>query len=345
MSKLEIEGAFTSKYGRQSVNREFVFFLLPSFSAMSVCSAIEVLSKANDAGAFPAYSWQIVSQNGHAMQASGTGISLDVDGPMEPIERDKTIIICGGERIADEVDRDVSGWLRKAVRHGASCGAIGGGIGVLLQCGLASGYPVSSHWSVSMALQETYPDIDITRSVFELTDKVSTCAGGVAALDLFLNLVAHQNSEDCAQSTAAALVCSSIRDKHHEQTMSLSCRVGCSSPYLDKAVDLMHRNIETVASPSWIAGQIGISTRQLERLFKRHLGLSPKAYSTKLRLEHARVLLQQTRLSIIEVYLATGFQNLGHFSKLYKQRFSITPTSERGLTGAQKPAATRIYLE
>lgn len=54
---------------------------------MSGCSAIEVLSKANDAGAVPANYWQIISQDGHAMQALGTGINLDVDGSMEPIER------------------------------------------------------------------------------------------------------------------------------------------------------------------------------------------------------------------------------------------------------------------
>lgn len=216
---------------------------------------------------------------------------------------------------------------------------------MLLQIGLASGHPVASHWSVRVALQEIYPDVDITGSVFELSDKVASCAGGVATLDLFLNLVARQNSEECAQSTAAALVCSSIRDKHHEQTMSLSCRVACPSPHLEQAVDLMHRHVDAAISPSWIASQIGISTRHLERLFAKYLNMTPKAYSTKLRLELARTMLQQTRLAIAEVSLATGFQNTSHFSRLYKRRFAITPYSERGLTAVQQPEVAKVCLE
>ncbi len=333
MTKLKMEAEFSSQLARQAVTREFVFFLLPSFSTMSVSTAIEILSKANQAGAVPAYSWQVVSQSGQSMRAE-TGLSLDVDGGLEQIGSNKTVVICGGERINDLVDREVSSWLRRAVRHGASCVALGGGVSVLLQCGLTFGQPVASHWSLGMALQETYPESQITRSIFEMSDKLASCAGGSATVDLFLNLVAQQNSKDCAQRTSAALVCSSIRDKHNEQTMSLSCRVGCSSRHLEQAVDLMYGSLESPESPSCIARQIGISTRQLERLFAKHLGLSPKAYSTKLRLEHARTLLQQTRLPVVEVCLASGFQNTSHFSKLYKRRFAISPTSERGLTEA-----------
>ncbi len=341
MSKLELEAVFSETSGTQAVTRDFVFFLLPSFSAMSVCAAIEVLSQANEAGATPAYTWQVVSQSGSAMRAE-TGLRLDVDAGLDPVGSNKTIIICGGERIDDAVDPDVRHWLQRAARHGASYGALGGGVSVLLQCGLASGHPIAAHWSVLLALQETYPDVEITRSVFELTDKVASCVGGTATVDLFLNLVARHNSDDCAQTAAATLACSSIRDKHHEQTMSMSCRVGCPSPHLEQAVNLMHRNTENPVSPARIASLVGISTRQLERLFSKHLGLPPKAYSTKVRLEQARTLLQQTRLPIVEVSFATGFQSTSHFSKLYKRRFSISPSCERGLTEGRKSGSSEM---
>ena len=73
-----------------------------------------------------------------------------------------------------------------------------------------------------------------------------------------------------------------------------------------------------------------MSTRQLERLFRRYLSRSPKRYYMELRLHKARNLLMQTDMSVINVALACGFASPSHFSKCYRAHYSTTPYRERG---------------
>ncbi len=92
----------------------------------------------------------------------------------------------------------------------------------------------------------------------------------------------------------------------------------------------MENNIEDPISPSLLAKQVGVSTRQLERLFRRYLSRSPKRYYMELRLQKARHLLMQTDMTVINVALACGFASPSHFSKCYRVQYNITPYRERG---------------
>ena len=79
-----------------------------------------------------------------------------------------------------------------------------------------------------------------------------------------------------------------------------------------------------------ILDRAGLSTRQLERLFRRYLNRSPKRYYMELRLQKARNLLMQTDMSVINVALACGFASPSHFSKCYRAHYDTTPYRERG---------------
>lgn len=91
----------------------------------------------------------------------------------------------------------------------------------------------------------------------------------------------------------------------------------------------MKTNIEDPIAPSQIAGTLGISTRQLERLFGKYLNTSPKKYYMEMRLERARHLLVQTEMSIIDVAIACGFGSPGHFARVYRTAFGMTPMMQR----------------
>jgi transcriptional regulator GlxA family with amidase domain len=330
MTKFETSPFFACDYVSSDIQRQFVFFLLPSFSAMDVSIAIEVLFEANLAGATPAYSWRIQNETGENMTAR-SGLTMAVDGGLESIERGTTIIVCGGNRMEKKSSKFVLHWLRKSGRHGATLGAIGSGCSILAEAGLLSNRNVAVHWAISTAMKETYPDIKVKQSVFEIADQAMTCAGGIATLDMFLALVAKHQGNECGQYTAASLVCSNIRDSQNEQTLSPSCQLGSQSEPLIAAVKLMYESIEDPLALTVIAQEVGISCRQLERLFAKYLGMPPKRYNNKLRLEHARRLLQQTQATILEVSIASGYANQGRFSTQYRKRFGITPTAERGI--------------
>ena len=93
---------------------------------------------------------------------------------------------------------------------------------------------------------------------------------------------------------------------------------------------MMEQNIEEPISPAILANHVGMSTRQLERLFRRYVNRSPKRYYMELRLGKARNLLMQTDMSVINVALACGFTSPSHFSKCYRAQYDTTPYRERG---------------
>jgi len=95
----------------------------------------------------------------------------------------------------------------------------------------------------------------------------------------------------------------------------------------------MENNLEDPLRPDEIAEAIELSTRQLERLFAKHLGMSPKRHYLQLRLEKARGLLRQTNLSVTDICVACGFRSLSHFSKSYRGTFGLSPGQEKRGTG------------
>jgi transcriptional regulator GlxA family with amidase domain len=162
-----------------------------------------------------------------------------------------------------------------------------------------------------------------------------TTAGGTSSIDLMLKIVADDHGEDLANAVADQLIYSSIRTDQDTQRLSVPTRIGVRHPKLSQVIQIMEANIEEPISPSILAQDVGMSTRQLERLFRRYLNRSPKRYYMELRLQKARNLLMQTDMSVINVALACGFASPSHFSKCYRAHYDNTPYRERGSHAAR----------
>jgi transcriptional regulator GlxA family with amidase domain len=128
-----------------------------------------------------------------------------------------------------------------------------------------------------------------------------------------------------------------IRDRHDQQRMSLPARLGVRHPKLLSIIEIMEKNLEEPLPRSELARLADLSTRQLERLFRKYLSRSPARYYLELRLNRARLLLLQTNMSVIDVALACGFVSASHFSKCYRDFFGRTPRKERGLPSLPSP--------
>jgi transcriptional regulator GlxA family with amidase domain len=113
--------------------------------------------------------------------------------------------------------------------------------------------------------------------------------------------------------------------------MSLLVRLGVRHPKLLSVIEVMEKNLEEPLNRIDLARDANLSTRQLERLFRKYLNRSPARYYLELRLDKARLLLLQTNMSIIDVALACGFVSASHFSKCYRDFYGRTPRKERGL--------------
>jgi transcriptional regulator GlxA family with amidase domain len=308
----------------------FALVVLPEFTMMPVTSAIEPLRIANRQSEKSLYKWTMHSLDGKPVPASN-GILAMVDGDLEAIPQGATVIVCGGLNVQKHTDKHLLSWLRKAARRGSDIGAVCTGAHVLAEAGLLDEYKCTIHWENLPGFTEAFPEIDATGGLFEIDRDRFTSAGGTTALDMMLTMIATQHGADLAAAVAEAVLHSPIRHHSEHQRMSLPARIGARHPKLVGIIGEMEKNLEDPLPPSVLAKQAGLSTRQLERLFRRYLDRSPKRYYLELRLKKARSLLLQTGLSVINVALACGFSSPSHFSKCYRAFYGRTPYRERGI--------------
>ena len=172
--------------------------------------------------------------------------------------------------------------------------------------------------------------------LFEIDRKRITCAGGTAAIDMMLHRMWAQHGQDLAVAVSEQLLHDRIRNPGDHQRMALGVRLGVRHPKLLAAIKAMEENLEEPLTRGELADMASLSTRQLERLFRKYMNRSPARYYLELRLNKSRLLLLQTPMPVIDVALACGFVSASHFSKCYRDFFGKTPRQER--SGTVDPA-------
>ena len=314
--------------------RRFVFVLLRDFTMLSFACAVEPLRIANRMAGRPVYSWVLAGEGGESMTCSnGTVFKLDID--LGELSRDDTVLVCGGIDVQAATTRPILNWLRREARRGVTIGGLCTAAHALARAGLLDGRKATIHWENQDSFMEEFEEVNLTKSVFVIDGNRLTTAGGTASIDLMLKLIADDHGEDLANAVADQLIYSSIRTDQDTQRLSIPTRIGVRHPKLSRVIQIMEQQVEEPISPATLAHDVGLSTRQLERLFRRYLDRSPKRYYMELRLQKARNLLMQTDMSVINVALACGFASPSHFSKCYRAHYGTTPYRERGTQGVR----------
>jgi transcriptional regulator GlxA family with amidase domain len=309
--------------------KRYVFVLIEDFTLLSFASALESLRIANRMAGREAYQWRIIGEGGVEVRCSAGSI-FRLDGDLDELSRDDTLMICSGVNVQQFTTKKLLGWVRREARKGIPVAGLCTAAYSLAKAGLLDDKRATIHWENHDSFSEEFPEVELTKSVFVVDGNRLTTAGGTSSLDLMLKLIAKDLGEDLANAVADQLIYSSIRTDQDTQRLSVPTRIGVRHPKLSQVIQIMESNIEEPISPSILAKDVGMSTRQLERLFRRYLNRSPKRYYMELRLQKARNLLMQTDMSVINVALACGFASPSHFSKCYRAHYDTTPYRERG---------------
>jgi transcriptional regulator GlxA family with amidase domain len=307
--------------------------MLENFTLIAFAGAIEPLRIANRMAGRALYEWQVVSETGGPVTASN-GVVVQADGGLGELGRETAIIVVGGLQVKQAISKPILTWLRREARRGMAIGAVCTGAQVIAQAGLLEGRRCTIHWENHDSFEEDFPDIELTQNVYVIDRDRYTAAGGAASTDLMLKLIAQRHGAELANLVADQMIHTSIRSDRDEQRLSIPTRIGVRHPKLATVIHRMEAHIEEPVSPMILARDVGMSTRQLERLFRRYLNRSPKRYYMELRLGKARNLLMQTDMSVINVALACGFASPSHFSKCYRALYKTTPYRERGTSEA-----------
>lgn len=308
--------------------QRFVFLTLHQYSFIALSSAVEALRMANRVAGQEAYEWSIVSLDGQPTPASN-GLSLSPTLSVEAMGPANIVFVCGGLEVERAATPELLALLRRLAQRHVPLGALCTGGYALAKAGLLDKYKAVVHWENMSALEEQFPAVQFSKQLYAIDRNRYTCSGGVAPLDLMLNIIKDHLGRDIAPMISDQFILDRIRSDQDRQHVPLLARVGLFHENLIEAAALMEANLEEPLSLDEIAKLVGVSRRQIERLFKRYVGEVPTKYYLDMRLRRARSLLLQTSLSIMEVAVACGFQSPPHFSKCYRDLFGHTPSAER----------------
>ncbi len=300
---------------------------MPGFPLLPYASAIEPLRAANVLADRALYSWHHLTPFGLPAQASN-GISIAPDLDWQMAASLDLLIVCAGASVTGLHDADTERRLAMLARQGTRMGSVSAGTYLLARAGLLNGYRFTLHWELAPGFQEEFPALDLRRSLFEIDRNRLTCSGGAAPLDMMHAVLAQDHGSVLALAVNDWFLQTEVRGGEHPQRMAPVVRFGVRNAAVLRALAHMEAHLDQPASGSELAAVAGVSLRQLERLFQAYLGATPNAFQLKLRLEHARTLLHQTEMSMVEIAVATGFANASHFAHAYRSRFGRTPRSD-----------------
>lgn len=317
----------------------FVFLTLPNYTMIALASAIDALRMANRVTKREFYEWSLATLDGHPATASN-GLAIAPTVAIEDIGPANIVFVVGGVQVEKATTPAVLAALRRLAQRHVALGSLCTGGYALAKAGLLDKYRAVIHWENMTALREEFPRVIFSDQLFVIDRDRYTCTGGVAPLDLMLHIIKQHQGRDIAPLISEQFIVDRIRNDQDRQHIPLQARVGLFHENLIEAAALMEANIEEPLSLDEIASLVGVSRRQIERLFKRYVGQVPTKYYLDMRLRRARELLLQTAMSIMQVAVACGFQSPPHFSKCYRILFGYTPSAERQASRALTVAGT-----
>jgi transcriptional regulator GlxA family with amidase domain len=296
--------------------------LAQGFVATELAIAFDSFRIANRLAGRELFRLQIVSVDAANTLTSLGGMEITVTPMDSTTNLPDLLIVTGGSEMARALRRFLPR-LQRVRNAGGLAVVLSDAAQALLTAGAAETAAV--HWEGRPMLEEAGIAERGTNTLFTRSGNLVTSAGMAATADVVLALIAEMTSLVLMRDVGRVLLLERLRMAESEQPQGLSDLASLPGGPLRKALKAMETNIEFPQSTAEIAQSINLSARQLERLFARHLGKSPQAYYRDLRLHRARTLIEGSSLSLTEIALSCGFEGSAHFSRLFKQRYGMTP--------------------
>lgn len=304
------------------------FVLVDGFALMSYASAMEPLRAANLIAGRMLYDIKHMPVNG-ARSFSSSGAVVGASTHLgENVNFDFILVVAGSAPRYDDDDR-LNHWLRHLASRGVLLGGVSAGPLMLARAGVMDGHRLTVHWEHAQELRAVSSKLIIERTLFVRDRGRLTCAGGTAAVDMMHALITEHHGGRFAQRVSDWFMHTDIRPGENPQVTGLAKRHGVADDGVLKALAAMENHMDDPLTLTQISDIVGLSVRQINRLFRQHLGISTLDFYNKLRLEKAQFLLRDSLLSISDVSQATGFGSLAHFSRNFSKAFGESPSRYR----------------
>ncbi|WP_095203804.1 GlxA family transcriptional regulator [Mesorhizobium carmichaelinearum] len=309
---------------------KIAILLLEQFAMIAFSSTVEPLREANWVAGRRIYEWTVVSHDGNPVRASN-GLMLEVNAPIKDVDLSAIVIVCSSFNPHLYTTQPVLAWLRRQARRGAMIGGVETGAYILARAGLLDGHRATIHWENATSFVEEFPQVELTNGIFEIDRRRFSASGASAAMDMMLCMISEQAGQKVASGVADEFVYNRIRRSEAPQRLPVADRLSTRNPRLRRLLSFLEKRLAEAIDVGEMAVVEEISEREVQRLFRVHLGTSPKAYHRRLRLQRAQDLLRQTDMPVSEVASSCGFGSGADFSRAYRREFARRPSDDCGV--------------
>lgn len=328
----DTNSAFLPLQGADQKAIRIVFVLLEHFSMMAFTAAVDALVTANLVQTSSQFNFSSYGLDSLTVK-SDLGIDISANGELSELnyqgaDEIDVLIVCGGFHCSLAEHKPLTAMLKKSVKNNITLGGIWNGGISLAYAGALDNKICAIHPDNHVFMKEQFHRVRVSDNALEINQQRITCVGPVSAQEMIFKVIARIQGKSIVRAIREILSCDRIAEMGECKLIPTS-----NKPLLPDALReltlLMKSNIEEPISVRELAAFVGISRRQLERLFKVHLETSPARYYLELRVTQARRLLIQSNASITNIALACGFVSTSHFSNCFRDYFGISPTLAR----------------
>ncbi|APG85711.1 GlxA family transcriptional regulator [Sinorhizobium americanum] len=273
--------------------------------------------------------WQVLGSTRHLITSScGVQVAPTSDF-VDPGEFDYIAVVGGLLSVEQPVDHETIRFLKRAASKSVPLIGLCTGSFILAEAGLMKEHQTCVSWLHYHEFRERFPDHDVRPDrLFNLDRKRGSCAGGSSAADLAAALVRRHISRDAERNALEVLQIEKARSQFDIQTRQPLHDYVNDNRVMATLIN-MEQHLEGGITIEQLAASVGLSRRQLERLFSEKAGMSPALAFRRLRLDRARHILLTSKKPIIEVALDVGFVNTSHFTKEFRRTYGRTPAEIR----------------
>ena len=339
----------------EDINRplDLLFFLLPGFPIYALIPAIESLRIANQNKGENLFRWKLTG-TGPPIVRSCADITLSVEGSIVDHAIPDMVLIFAGNEPTQGLWPALLHWLKAADRAGCFIVGVDTGVFAMAEAEILDDHLVTLHWEAIPLFREFYPDIRTTEKLYLVDGNIITCAGGMAVLDMMLEIIRLRHGDILAHVVANGFVYSRWRKANDSQRSRWDMimpnnATAASGDTISTILQTMEENLAPPITPTELAGRFNMSRRTLERLFRKYVGDSVGRYYMRLRIDMARDFLFYSDMDVTSVAMACGFSSHSNFTRAFKSVIGITPTEFRHLCRTDRISPyrprTRYHLE
>ena len=307
------------------------FLIFPDFPMSCLTSAIEPLRVANEIAGTEVFVWKLISESGDRVKSSAL-VCFDPDLTLDAAEDLDFLILLSSPLAQFENPKHANGRLRHLARHGVRMGGVSGGVFPLARSGLLAGSACSVHWCYQAAFEAEFPDLATTDNVILIDRDRLTASGAAAVFDLMLHLVEDRLGASVTTEVACWFQHPLMRGEGVRQRTPTSKGESTADMLPSPVAEAVAIFAEHIAHPldvAEVAFLVKVSTRQLERSFKKATDQSPSLYYRQLRVNAARQLVLYSKESVTNIANAVGYANATPLVRYYKQAFGLSPQDDR----------------